>query len=111
MIAKKQIEKKQQGSYEIIRFHTMKVNNLTVDELSDIYDDWDDYEQAYENGVAIDFNDEVIWIDVDDFMIAIKGRLECIESEGDEEDSIEEDRLKAILPKLEKYKGYTIYVD
>jgi len=103
MEAKKLIKTLREGEYELKRWHILPVD---IDEqlLRELTETWDDPEDAYFHGIASDFDGNLVWIEVNDFMIALT-ELQNTNMDNDEID----ETITTILKQLEKFKDYTIF--
>jgi hypothetical protein len=110
MKARKFIEKKTEGEYEIIKNHVIEITDV-----EDVFD-WicdktnladDDGEYIFnEYGLIFDCDGEVHIVDISKFIKGIPRFLET--DEYFEEEDI--DKVNEILEKLKKYEGYDIYL-
>jgi hypothetical protein len=102
MEAKKFIESRKEGDYEIKKFHVIDIDFVTKIDLEyyskQIFnlDSWP--EDAYEKGFNIGPNDEIWTVDIKKFLKAIDG----------DKDELDTDDLE-FIEKLIKYKDYTLY--
>ena len=98
MKAEKFIEEKEENDYITRKYHIIKEVDLPEDELLELCEEYDDYEQAYDYGISVYVNGDIFCIEVNNFI------------EGLEDEELEEnDFKKSMIKKLEKYRGYTIY--
>jgi hypothetical protein len=104
MEARKQMYKKKKGDYEFQKWHVIPVK-IDEEKLKEVCSYWDDNEDAYLHGVAIGFDDEIVYITVDELLTAIEERIEDEKDECGESDN----DLIEIQKALKKYKGYTIW--
>ena len=108
MEAKKFLEKIEEkadvGKYIIQKYHVLDVD-IDEDLITDVCDYWDDTAEAYEHGIVYNGENELVYIEVDDFITAIEERID----EDEEEDEEPDEQFVELLPKLQKYKGYTIW--
>jgi len=112
MKAKKFIEKKEEGEYEYIKTHVIEVEDITWEELEDVFMDspeFEDPEDAYYKGIPIDYNNEVVWLGVNQFISWIEDYIERSKDEDKEDLFHDIEKLKQLREKLEKYDGYDIY--
>ena len=110
LIAKKVVENTTQGEYQIVKTHILKVDDITLEELEDIYMDaseFEDPEDAYLNGVIIDYDNDV-WIDVDNFLGWIEQYINETIDEDEEDIYHDITKLLEMQQKLKKYEGYTL---
>jgi len=103
MEARKLAETTIDGEYEIQKWHKIAVD-INEKRLRELCDIWDDTEEAYSIGIAIDGEGFLVYMDVDKVIQGIDDRLEEIER-----DEREYDLLIEMEKKLEAYKGYTIW--
>lgn len=113
MVAKKQIEKKKDGEYEIIKNHVIEIPEGDVVDFDEIMLDFlsfDDSWEAYMRfGVSFGFDDGVWCVEVSKFIDGITAYL----NDEDESDLVDDGikmRIRNALRKLELYRGYDIYV-
>jgi len=106
MKAKKFIESKMEGEYELIKYHitTCDIDESELYEMAERLRCFDDVELAYENGVIFNMDDEIGFIEVDKFIKTIVDYLK----DNDEDD--DEDFVCELQTSLERYKGYTLYL-
>jgi len=112
LIAKKFIERYQEGEYEYAKSHVIKINDVTWSELEDVFIDapeFEDPEDAYYKGIPIDFNNDVVWLSVNPFICWIDDYLEEVKNEDEEDIYHDLDKLKDLRKRLDKYDGYDIY--
>jgi len=103
MKAKKFIETKTEGEYELKKFHVVDVD-VTQKDIDDVwkYIDCDDPEEAYESyGVAIGFDDDIAWLDIKKFVQGIDNYFE-------EDDDDLPDWIGDVIAKLRKFDEYTL---
>ena len=94
-----------EGKYEIQKTHVLDVD-IDEDLITDVCEYWDDSEEAYEVGIVRDKDDDLVYIEVDNLVEAIKERI----SENEDEDEDPDEQFVELLEKLQKYKGYTIWM-
>jgi len=101
-----EVEEGKEGKNEIQKTHVMDVD-ISEELVARVCEYWeDDAQNAYEYGIVYDNDEELIYIEVDNFIEAIEGKIEDMKDEGEDED----EELSEILKKLQKYKGYTIWM-
>ncbi len=113
MIAKKFIENKKEGEYEIIRKHVKEVKEpIQLEWICEKL--WlcdEEPETAYFTyGLSFDW-DSLYCVDVDKFIDAVKEHIH--ERQEDDEEFIDEDDIKKIFESLElmeNYRGYDIEI-
>jgi len=108
MKAKKYVETKMIGEYQIVINHIIEIKDIELSELEYFYNDWDDPEEAYMKGIARDFYDDILWIDIDRFIDTLSEEYEQLAKEDliGYEDRLK--RIKKLKRKLNRYKGYNI---
>lgn len=105
-ILRKEILRKVQDTFEMVTNKFFEKDIVTEDEITELLNKFDDNEEAHGAGLCIDFNEMLIWIDVDNLLSAL-------------EDYINDDNMaerltyrypvfKALHKKLSEWKGYTI---
>ena len=114
MLARKFIEKKVEGEYEMIRNHVVDVTEqVAINEIVECFDLYDeDGDTAYfDYGLCFDLDGDVHHIDVNKFISGITVLLN-VQVDDDYGFLGEEkvDLFRAELKKLEKYRGYDIFV-
>lgn len=112
MKARKFIEKYKKGEYEFEKYHIIKINDVTWQELEDIFIDspeFEDPEDACYKGVPIDFNGDVVWLLVNPFICWIDEYLEENSSADNEDIYHDLDKLIDLRNRLDKYDGYELY--
>ena len=112
LIAKKFIERYKEGEYEFLKSHVIEINDVTWQELEDVFLDapeFEDLEDAYYKGMPIDFNNEVVWLSVTPFICWINDYLDEIKDKDLEDVYHDVDKLKDLRKRLDKYEGYDIY--
>lgn len=107
-ICRKEISRVVHNNIEVVKYRHFKEEVFTKAELDEILDYWDDSEEAYEVGLAIDFNGDIVWIDVDTFIGSLKDFLE--ENKDDKDVSFRYPIFLKLHKKLEKWVGYTIWI-
>ena len=113
MKAKKFIDKKIEGEYEIIKNHVIEVKDIVENEFDFICEKFnlldEDGDVAYfDYGLCFDMDGELFSIEVNRFIKGIENRL----NDSEINDYLDENEIKGIeslLKKLEKYKDYDIY--
>jgi hypothetical protein len=111
MIAKKLIETKKEGEYEIKKFHVIEIKEFSWKNFDIICDkfslyDLDGEDAVFNYGICFDFDGEIFSIEATKFIEGVKEYLH------DDSYDLEEEHIKeifAFLEALEKYKGYDIY--
>jgi len=114
MKAKKIVETKKEGEYEIKKFHVIEIKeNINIEEIADrlgLFDE--DGETAYFSyGLCFGMDGEIFCIEPNKFVKGVTEKLN--DNENEEYWNIEEEdqkRFEEDLKKLEKYKGYDIYL-
>ena len=105
MRAKKFIETKKEGEYEINKFHVIDIE-VEIRDLEEIVDHLDlffDYEEAsLIFGTNSDWDGELYSIEIEKFVVAIYNWM------GEHSDEIPE-YFVLTLDKLKDYKDYTLY--
>lgn len=114
MKAKKFIENKREGEYEIIRNHIKDIA-VTTEEIDTVCNDilwiYDDPENAFFHfGVAIGWDNDIAFIEIDKFVDGIKEHIKDRKSE-DEDELLDKDKksLLYIVDKLSSNMDYTLY--
>ena len=106
---RKEISRIVEGDKEtIVNEIHYKENLITENEINELMEQYEDYEEAYSVGLAIDFNEDLVWIDVN---LLFEGLEQYIES-CDEEDK-ESQRYEIFVElkkKLEDWKDFTIWL-
>ena len=112
MVAKKEIERKREGEYEIIKNHVIEIPNENAVDFDKIVidmlgfdDSWDAYMRF---GVSFGFDDGVFCVEVSKFIDNVISYLHDDESDWWDED--DKDWIRDELKKLEPYRGYDIYI-
>ena len=107
MKAKKFIESKTEGEYEIKKFHVIDVD-IAKDSLKKIIDHLDlqdDYEDAMDKfGVAFDWDEEILYIESGKFVQSVNN---WIKEHDDETPAY----FIPVLIRLKDCKEYTLYLD
>ena len=114
MEARKTIENKREGEYQIIKRHVIDIKeNIQIEVIAESFGVFDeDGETAYfDYGVCFNPDGEIFCIDANKFISGISKQLE----ENQNEDywrveKEEHEEFEKELKKLEKYKGYDIYL-
>ena len=113
MKAKKFIDKKIEGEYEIIKNYVIEATDIEnefdrICEKLNLLDE--DGDVAYfDYGLCFDMDGELFSIDVSKFIKGIENRL----NDGEIEDYFDREEIEPIevfLEKLKKYEGYDIYI-
>lgn len=114
MEAKKFIDSKKEGEYEIKRFHIKPINeNIDLEWICDklwLYDE-DGYDGYFTYGLHFDWEGDIFCVDADKFIDGVKSLIH--ERLDDDDEYLEEDDVRKIfknLEILEKYKGYIIHL-
>jgi hypothetical protein len=109
MKAKKFIENKKEGEYEIIRNHII---DIPVDKtvLNDLVEDlkcYDDSEMAFMTyGICLNWDcDEIYCLDINKFLEGLETYLE------EDDDAFLKGSDKELIETLKKYPGYDLYPD
>ena len=110
MKAKKFIEKKVEGEYEIIKNHVIEIdiNEQTIEEVSfEFLGAGDDPEWDYEHyGILTNEDGELSYIEIGKF-------LDAVDKLNQEKDAIDEENLESSLydeiQKLKPYREYELY--
>ena len=106
-ILRKEIGREVQDGIELIKMEYLELDNLiTNEEQAEMIEDFDDSEEAYSCGLGYDVNDTLVWIDVDKLIEALDDYF----SNHDYEESQQYKIFKTLQEKLEKYKGFTIWL-
>lgn len=103
MEAKKFISSKKEGEYEIKKFHVINIP-INRDLLIDVCERFDDNEEAYSVGINIDWNDEIICVEIDKLIPTLENMIE----EADADDYIKD--IKEVLKCIKGYEGYDIWL-
>ena len=98
----------QNGMVETVRYAICKKDILTQDEIEALKKHFDDPEHAFLSGLCIDFNEDLIWVDVDNLLVALADY--CKGAEEDEKQDYEYIMFNRVLQKLQNFKGYTIWI-
>lgn len=106
MKLKREIDRKVEGNIETIKIKVIdfKEKLPDYDLLLDLY--FNDPEDAYYNGVGINFDNDVAYIEIDKFLDKLQSIQEELESDGEKDEIIDE-----LVTKLKKYDGYTLWMD
>jgi len=114
MKAKKFVEKKEEGEYEIVKWHVINIKeNMDLEGIADRLNLFDeDWETAYfDYGLCFNPDSEIEFINVNKFISGVSEKLQDNEN-GDywliekEQHELFEKQLK----ELENYKGYDIHL-
>ena len=107
-ILRKEISREVKDNVETVKNEFHEKDIVTSDEINELLDHFDDWEEAQSSGLAVDSNEELIYIDVD----ALSGALADYLADCDEEDkdTCRYILFKALYEKLEKWEGYTIWI-
>jgi len=113
MIARKFVEKKVEGEYELIRNHVIDViEQIAINEIVERFELYDADETTYlEFGICFDWDGNVSSICVDRFISGVTALLDTQEEEEYwdlEKEKVDE--FRAELKKLERYRGYDLYI-
>jgi len=109
--AKKHLETKTEGENEIMVFHVKEFDEGILPDMEYFYEDWDDYEDAYLNGISSDYNDNIVCIDIDNFLLALIEIRDEIEERGESLEDVRYDKIAVLMDTLKPYAGYTVYFD
>ncbi len=71
--------------------------------------EFEDQEDAYSNGIAIDFDNDVVWLSINPFICWIDDYINSMKDEDPEDVYHDLDKLKELKSRLEKYNEYDIY--
>jgi len=111
MKAKKFIEKKKEGEYELIKNHVIDVpETINIEWICDklnLYDE--DAENAYvEFGICFDEDGGIFFINSSKFITGVSNNIH--ESDADEYEEEDVKKIFANLELIKKYKDYDIYL-
>jgi len=109
--AKKHLETKTEGENEIMVFHVKEFDEGILPDMEYFYEDWDDYEDAYLNGISSDYNDNIVCIDIDNFLLTLIEIRDEIEKRGESLEDVRYDKIAVLMDTLKPYAGYTVYFD
>lgn len=114
--AKKYIETKQDGEYEITKHHTIEIKDFNIKLFNHILDETyilDDGEDSYYAGVPTCIDGGIAYLDVNNFLAFLEGKIEEYEEEQKEKQDYDNSHfiidMKNMFKYLEKYLGYTIW--
>jgi hypothetical protein len=101
--AKKLIETKMEGEFEIKKSH-IKLIELDTEKIENIWEkEQEDYEVAYYNGLGGDIEGELYWVKVNLFLDYCK-----ISAKDEDEIELNIRDYKYFLEKLKNYRDYTL---
>ena len=105
--ARKTIETKTEGEFELNKIHVLKVEDLAlINSLENLSEkDEDDYEGAYFNGFIFDMDGCLFIVNVDSLITHLNQEIEC--EYTDDEDT---ENYKLIIESLKKFEGYELYL-
>ena len=107
-ILRREISRKIEGNFENVRNEYLKKEILTQDEIHELLDHFDDYEEAYTSGLAIDFNDELVWIDIHNLLSSIEDYIDhCVE---DDKETMIYKLFKDLEKRLDKWDKFTLWL-
>lgn len=111
--AKRLVEKKGKGEFEIFRYHVKEVHDIKEEELAEVLysPDFDDPENSFEAGATTDFYNKFFLLDIEKFTSWIDDYCERMKDEDPEDIHQDFDKLKEMRKKLEKYIGYYFVIE
>lgn len=112
IVAKKHIETKQEGEYEITKYHTIEIKDFDNNLFNYILDETfilEDGEDSYLAGVPSCIDGGIAYLDVNCFIAFLEGKIEEYKEEQDEFDCRFADKMQEMYDYLEKYAEYTIW--
>jgi len=106
---RKELSRTVKGNKETIVNEIHKLELFTDEDLQELHDNFlDDLEEGYYSGVAIDFDDNIIWIDIDSLTSYLEYYI--ANSDEEEEESYRYIVFKKLLNKIYKWSGYRVEV-
>ena len=98
---------------ELAKVVDMDFDNIyKLQDVKDRFDadyDFEDPEDAYHNGLAIDFNDDIVWHNINSFLCWIEGKIADQDTEDEDDRYYDNKVLQSLLERLKKYDGYVIH--
>jgi len=103
---RKELSRKIEGNKETVEYEYYQFDNFITElEMTSLLEYHEnDYEAAYDYGLAFDYSDELCWINVDKLLIWLEDYL----SDEDDEKTYTE-IFTALNEKLKKYVAYDIW--
>ena len=96
------------GMVETVKYAIVKSDIINNDEIEILKDRFKNQEDTIIVGLCIDFNNDLIWVDVDNLLIALTDYFKTVEE--DEKEDYEYIIFNKLIKKLQKLKGYTIWI-
>lgn len=109
-ILRKEISREIIGHTETVKFEYHKQHIITKEEYNELYDNYavDDYECAYGVGLSIDFNDDIVCIEIDNLIDGLKEFIANVDE--DDKGCYRYKIFVKLHAKLQKWKGYTLWI-